>query len=115
MEFTEETYDEVKVFHLSGKIMGGPETQVMCNKLKELIASGTQFLVMDLENVRWINSPGIGAIISCLTTVRNSGGDVRFANLHGATQHYFNITQLEKIVKIYDCIDEAVASFSHIS
>jgi anti-sigma B factor antagonist len=111
MEFTEETFGEVKVFHIGGKIMGGPETQEMCDHLKELIAAGTQSLVMDFQGVQWINSTGIGIIISCLTTLRNRGGDVRFANLHGATQRYFEITKLEKVVKVFETIDQAVASF----
>ena len=111
MEFTEGTFGDVKVFHIGGKIMGGPETQEMCDHLKELIAAGTQSLVMDFQGVQWINSTGIGIIISCLTTLRNRGGDVRFANLHGATQRYFEITKLEKVVKVFDTIDEAVESF----
>ena len=112
MDFTEETFGNVKVFHLGGKIMGGPETQEMCSHLKELIAAGTQFLVMNFQNVQWINSTGIGIIISCLTTLRNSGGDVRFANLHGATKRYFQITKLEKVVKMFESTDGAVASFT---
>ncbi len=112
MEFTEETFGKVKVYHLSGKIMGGAETQMMCGHLKELIDAGTQWLVMDLHDVQWINSSGIGAIISCLIMLRKRGGDVRFANLHEATAHYFHITKLETVVKIFDRIDEAVASFA---
>ncbi|MCI0693544.1 STAS domain-containing protein [candidate division KSB1 bacterium] len=112
MQFTEETFGKVTVYHLSGKIMGGPETQVMCSHLKELIDAGTQWLVMDLQDVQWINSTGIGAIISCLITLRKRGGDVRFANLHDATALYFHITKLETVVKIFDRIDAAVASFA---
>ena len=114
MEFSEETFGEVRVFHLSGKIMGGPETEQMCDHLKEQIASGTKSLVMNFRDVKWINSTGIGIIISCLTTLRNRGGDVRFANLHGATRRYFEITKLEKVVKIFDTIDEAVKSFTSL-
>jgi anti-sigma B factor antagonist len=77
MQFTEETLGKVKVYHLKGKIMGGPETQVMCSRLKELIDAGTQWLVMDFREVPWINSTGVGAIVSCLTTLRKRGGDVR--------------------------------------
>lgn len=111
MKFTDETFGSVQVFHLQGKIMGGPETQVMRARLNELIEAGTQFLVIDFQNVRWINSTGIGIIISCLTTLRNRGGDVRFANLQGQTQQYVYIMNLEKVVKIFDSIEEAVASF----
>jgi anti-sigma B factor antagonist len=112
MKFTEEAFGKVKVFRLSGKIMGGPEAQGMCDHLKELIAAGTQSLVMDFQDVRWINSSGIGAIIACLTTLRNRGGDIRFANLHDMAQHYFHLTKLETVVKVFDSVDEAVASFA---
>ncbi|MDZ7291187.1 MAG: STAS domain-containing protein [candidate division KSB1 bacterium] len=112
MEFTEETFGSVKVFHLHGKIMGGPGSQPLCDRLKELAPIGRQELVMDFQNVRWINSLGIGVIISCLTTLRHSGGDLRFANLHDATAHYFHLTKLETVVKIFDSVDAAVASFA---
>jgi len=112
MEFTEEAFDAVKVYHLKGKIMGGPETEMMCNRLKELIDAGTQKLVMDFQEVQWINSTGVGAIITCLITLRKRGGDIRFANLHGASQQYFHLTRLETVVKIFASVGEAVASFT---
>ena len=112
MGFTVEDFGEVKVFHLGGKIMGGPETQEIRARLKTLIDSGTQNLVMDFRDVQWINSTGVGVIISCLVTLRNRAGDVRFANLQGATQHYFHVMKLEHIVNIYECVDEAVGSFT---
>lgn len=112
MGFAEETYGEVNIFHLSGKIMGGPETQEIRERLKALIESGMKSLVMDFQDVQWINSTGVGVIISCLVTLRNRDGDVRFANMHGPTRHYFHVMKLEQIVNIYDSIDEAVASFA---
>jgi len=112
MKFKEETFGNVQVLHLKGKIMGGPETKVMSERLADLMAGGTQFLVIDFHDVRWINSSGIGVIISCLTTLRDRGGDVRFANLHGETLQYVHIMNLEKVVKIFDSTDEAVASFA---
>ena len=112
MEFTEETFGQVKVFNLQGKIMGGPETPVMCDHLKTFIDAGTQELVINFRDVPWVNSDGVGAIIACLTTLRRRGGDVRFANVHGAVRQYFHITQLETVIQIYDRVDEAVASFA---
>ena len=111
MKFTEETVKSIVVFHLQGKLMGGPEMQAMCDRLQELIRAGTKSMVMDFQNVRWINSAAIGTIIGCLTTLRNKGGDVRFANVQGASRHYFHITKLESIIKAFDHVDEAVKSF----
>ena len=112
MEFTEENFGPVKVFHLGGKIMGDAKTKMLCDRLKELIDAGTRSLVMDFRSVRWINSLGIGAIIACLNTLRERGGDIRFANLHDATQQYFHITKLETVVRVFNGIDKAVASFA---
>jgi len=112
MKFSEESYGAVKVFHLEGKIMGGPESQVMCDHLKNLVTSGSRSLVMDFDKVQWINSNGIGIIIACLTGLRRSGGDLRFAGVHDATSRYFEITKLNTVVKVFVTVEEAVASFS---
>lgn len=111
MEFIEETFGQVKVFHLGGKIMGDAPTQAFCRRLNELIDAGTRSLVMDFSNVRWINSTGIGVIIACLNTIRNRGGDIRFANLHDASAQYFHLTKLETVVQVFDDLETAIASF----
>lgn len=111
MEFTEETFGSVKVFHLGGKIMGDAKTQEMCTRLKTMIDAGTQKMVMNFRDVRWINSTGAGAMIACLNTLRQKGGDIRFANLQGMAQQYFHISKLETVVKIFDHVEAAVASF----
>lgn len=112
MEFTEETRGPVKILHLSGKIMGDAQTEAMCLFLKDMISAGTERLVMDFREVSWINSSGIGAIISCLTALREHGGDIRFANLHHMTRHYFHITKLETVVKMFTSVEAAVSSFA---
>jgi anti-sigma B factor antagonist len=112
MEYSQESFGEVKVFHLHGKIMGDATTQMLCSCLKDLIAAGTRSLVMDFQHVRWINSSGVGAIVACLNTLRQHGGDIRFANLQGTARQYFHISKLETVVKIFDSVDEAVASFA---
>lgn len=111
MEFTEETFGPIMVFHLSGKIMGDTKTQVLCERLKTLIDADTRSLVMDFSGVRWINSLGIGVIIGCLNTLRQRGGDIRFANLQGTSEKYFHISKLETVVKIFNNVEEAVTSF----
>jgi anti-anti-sigma factor len=112
MKFSEETFGEVKVFHLEGKIIGGPESQEMSTHLKRLVDAGTRALVMDFEKVQLLNSHGIGIIMACLTTLRNNGGDLCFANVHGAAEHYFEITRLDTVVKIFKSVEDGVANFS---
>lgn len=109
MKFSEETIGAVKVFHLEGKVMGGTDVQMMCDYLDNSVAAGTRFLVLDFDKVQWINSDGIGIVIAWLTRLRKSGGDLFFANVHGAAKHYFEITRLDTVVKVYGTIEEAVA------
>jgi len=111
MKFSEETLGVVKVFHLEGKVMGGAELQMICDYLDKLVAAGTRFLVLDFDKLQWINSNGIGIVIAWLTSLRKSGGDLCFAKVHGAAKHYFEITRLDTVVKVFDTIEEAVASF----
>jgi anti-sigma B factor antagonist len=106
--FTEESFENIYVFYLSGKIMGGKETQNMCTRIKELIAKDIRYIVMNFRNVKWINSVGIGAIIGCLTTLRNSGGDICITNVHDAANKYFRITKLDSIINIFSSVDEAI-------
>jgi anti-anti-sigma factor len=67
---------------------------------------------MDFEDVRWINSTGVGVIIACLTALRREGGDINFANLHDMPQRYFQLTKLDTVVKIFDSLTEAVENFA---
>lgn len=112
MEYFEECYGAVKVFHLHGKIMGGPETQALCQCLHNKLAAEQRFWVMDFQNVQWINSSGIGAIIACLNALRERGGDMRFAHLQGSPLHYFHITKLETVTQSFDTVEQAVQSFA---
>lgn len=112
MEFIEKNFGPVKIFHLSGKIMGCTKTQLMCDRLKELIDTGTREFVMNFRNMRWINSSGVGAILACLNTLRQNGGDIRFANLQGMARQYFHISKLETVFGIFNSIEKAVANFT---
>lgn len=109
--FTEESLGTVKVLNLYGKMIGGDETDIMCNRIRELIEDNTKYFVMNFRNVKWINSTGIGSIIGCMTSLRNKGGDLRFSNVHEAASKYFRITKLDSIIKIYNNLNDAVESF----
>jgi len=111
LRFTEETRDGITVFHLSGKMIGDSETKKMSDRIKELIKEDTIHFVINLGQVNWINSNGIGALISCMTTARNNGGDLRLANVQSAAKKYFQITRLNIVIKIYDHVTDAIKSY----
>ncbi len=101
----------VTVLQVTGKLIGGPDATELHELIHKLIDEGVKNFVLDLEGVNWVNSSGLGILISGLTTVRNSGGDLCLANPGERINNIFNITKLSSVFKSYDNLDKAVSSF----
>ena len=81
MKMQEKESGGVIVLELSGKLMGGPDAALLNERLHQAIQDGQTKIVADLESVEWMNSSGLGILIGGLTTMRNSGGDLKLANI----------------------------------
>lgn len=103
---------DVAIINLKGKLMGGPETQSIHEKVKELVENGVKKVVIDLGKVKWMNSSGLGALMGAMTTLRNAGGDLKLANVTDKVQSLFMITKLITIFETYNSVEEAVKSFT---
>ncbi len=101
----------IVILELSGKIMGGPDATLLHEKLHELIDAGKPQIVADLQNVDWMNSSGLGILIGGLTTMRNSGGDLKLANITDRIQSLLMITKLLTVFEAFETVEEAVQSF----
>ena len=106
----DELYNAV-VIKLKGNIMGGPDGAKLHDTLHELKESGKKNVVVDLSRVKFMNSSGLGMLISGMTTMRNSGGDLRLANAADRIQSLLIITKLITVFKHYDSVDEAAKSY----
>jgi len=106
-------YDKggVAVLEPKGKIMGGPDATILYEKLHEFIEQGKKKVVIDLGQVDWMNSTGLGILISGLTTLRNSGGELKLANVTEKIQSLLTITKLVMVFEAHDSVDDAVNSF----
>jgi len=104
--------NDVTVLVIKGNLMGGPETLNIHDQVKELVEQGKRKIVMDLSNVKWMNSSGLGTIMGCLTSVRNADGDMKLCGVTEKVKSLFIITKLLTLFEAYDNIDEAVKSFS---
>ncbi len=111
MSFKEEVHGDTYVLHLKGKLMGGSETTAVHDRIRELSGVGVKRVVLDLANVKWMNSSGLGALMSGLTTMKNSGGDLRLSSVADKVESLLMITQLLKIFKTFESVDAAVKSF----
>lgn len=111
MELKQFDKGNVTVIQLEGKLMGGPDATQLHESLHKLINADIKNVVIDLKGVDWINSSGLGILISGLTTVRNSGGNLCLAHASEKIKNILNITKLSSVFSSYDKIDEAIASF----
>ena len=112
MNFQENIQNNVVLLPLEGKLMGGVETKNLSDELQQLLSKGYTQIVLDFENVKWINSPGIGALIKWLCILREQGGDLRFTNAEGKVKYYLRITKLKDVIKTFDSPQDAVNSYS---
>ena len=91
--------------------MGGEETTMFHGKLHEYIDQNKKNIVVDLSKVDWVNSVGLGMLISALTTVKNSGGRLVLANIT-KIESILTITRLITVFEHYDSRAEALQSFA---
>lgn len=112
MKMDEKASGDVIVLQLSGKIMGGPDASLLNDKLHELIEAGKTKVVVDLGSVDWMNSSGLGILIGGLTTMRNSGGDLKLANITDRIQSLLMITKLLTVFETFETIEEATGTFN---
>ena len=112
MKIKEKIDNQVAVLSLSGKMMGGPETTALHDHIRGLMNDGINKVVIDLGGVKWINSSGLGVLMAAMTTLKNSEGQMKLANVTEKVESLLMITQLMRIFDTYDSIDRAVAAMS---
>ena len=111
MKYSTGLKDGIVVFALKGKIMGGPESAEFHEELKKAVVAGQHKLILDLGEVEWMNSSGLGLLISALTTTRNNGGELKLARATDKITSLLVITKLNSVFEAHPTVDTAVASF----
>lgn len=106
-----ERYSAV-VIELKGNVMGGEDTKEFNDMLHKLIDDGKKNIVVDLHDVKFMNSSGLGMLIGGLTTVKKSEGTFRLSRVTDKIESLLIITKLITIFETYKTVEEAVASFA---
>ena len=81
------------------------------NKVREILKEGGKKIILNLGDVNYIDSSGIGELVSTFTTVTNAGGQLKLLNLTKKIQELLAITKLLTVFSVYQSEQEAVASF----
>lgn len=104
-----EKYNAV-VIELKGNVMGGDDTKEFTETLHKLIDEGKKNVIVDLSGVKFMNSSGLGMLISGLTTMKKADGLLKLANVTDKIESLLIITKLITIFESYESVDEAVKS-----
>ena len=112
MKTTTRQIDGVTIVDLSGRITLGEGSVVLRDMVRELLTKGDKKILLNLGDVTYIDSSGIGELVSAFTTVRNSGGELKLLNLTKKVHDLLQITKLYTVFDIKDDEASAVASFS---
>ena len=76
--------------------------------LNDAVEAGDRILIVDLSNVPFLDSSGLGALISGMKATRLSGGDLRIAQVGEQARLILELTTLDKVMKLYPTVDEAL-------
>ena len=103
--------NDVVVIALSGKIMGGPEAGEINELINNLIDRDKKKIIIDLENVGWMNSSGLGILIGAITTLKNNNGKLIVVNVSERIENLLRITKLSGVFEIEQDVDSAIEHF----
>jgi anti-sigma B factor antagonist len=108
---TYEKYGAV-VIELKGNVMGGDDTKDFNELLHKYIDDSKKNIIVDLHDVKFMNSSGLGMLIGGLTTLKKADGNLKLARVTDKIESLLIITKLITIFEFYKDVDEAVKSYS---
>ncbi len=112
MKSTTRQVDGVTIVDLSGRITLGEGSTLLRDIVREMIAKGNKKILLNLGDVTYIDSSGIGELVSAFTTVRNGGGELKLLNLTKKVHDLLQITKLYTVFDIRDDEANAIQSFT---
>jgi len=114
MQFSSELKDDVLILRLSGDLIGEDKEFSLLELVNSTTADHIVKCVVDISELRYINSSGIGVLITILTKFRNKDGEVYLVNPSESVQKLLIITKLNAIFNVSDSIEVAIEALKSI-
>src|SRR5947209_3226892 len=99
--------DGVTILDLSGRITLGEGSVVLRDTVRDILGKGNKKILLNLGEVNYIDSSGIGELVSAFTTVRKEGGELKLLNL---TKKVHDLLQITKLYTVFDVKDDETAA-----
>ena len=114
MKATNRQVDGVAVVDMSGRITLGEGSVVLRDTIRDLVGKGQKKILLNLGNVTYIDSSGIGELVSAFTAVRREGGELKLLNLTKKVHDLLQITKLYTVFDIKDDETTAIKAFTKL-
>ncbi|HUB83388.1 MAG TPA: STAS domain-containing protein [Bryobacteraceae bacterium] len=111
LEIHRKEREGVTLLELKGRITVGPEATALREAVAAAVADSIRQLVLNLAQVDFIDSTGLGAVVMCSTTMRKAGGTVKLLNLNRRNIELLVMTKLATVFEIFNDETDAVSSF----
>jgi anti-sigma B factor antagonist len=111
LRITEEDSGGTTVLKLSGRVALGDESNQLRNRIKDILNRGKTRLILDLAEVSYIDSAGLGTLVAGFTSAQSQGASMKLANLTRKFHEQLHITKLVTVFEVYDTVDDAIKSF----
>ena len=112
VKLTTRQVGDVAVIDVAGRITLGEGSSVLRDALRDLVSKGQKKVLLNLGEVSYIDSSGIGELVSGFTTVTNSGGALKLLNLNKRVKDLLQITKLYTVFDVHEDEAGAIRSFA---
>jgi len=112
MQIEERNVGDVVVLDLKGKVTLGAGDELLKDKVNSLVNQGHRKIILNLADVPYVDSAGLGEIVRTYTTVSKNGGSLKLLNLTKRITDLLAITKLLSVFETFDAESDAVRSFS---
>jgi anti-sigma B factor antagonist len=111
LKLTKRTVDGILVVGCNGRIVFGEESMLLRDEIKKSIAEGMKRIVLNLQEINYIDSGGLGTLVALHTTAHNAGGAIKLANLTKRVGDLLQVTKLLTVFEVYNSEYEALEAF----
>jgi len=111
MTIQERASGSVTILDLNGKLVLGDGDTLLKDKIHSLMFQGRKQIVLNMGNVSFVDSTGLGALVATYVTAKNNGGQIKLVNLTKRLHDLLVISKLVNVFETFDSEDEAVRSF----
>ena len=103
--------DGITILDLSGRITLGEGSITLRDSVRDVLAKGSKKILLNLGQITYIDSSGIGELVSAFTSVKNGGGELKLLNLTQKVHDLLQITKLYTVFDIWDAEASALSAF----